>query len=220
MKRTHVVFATALLLTLSGCSTVAPSSGISGSGSPTLEARAVPGFSIVELSGSGDVHIEQTGSQTLSIEAQPNLLPYLTTDVTGDTLRLGTRQGVNIHRTEPITYRVTVKDLAGLLITGSGAVYATRVATSSLTIAISGSGHITIDGTADHQDIAMSGSGNYDAENLASRDATARLSGSGSATVTVTATLQATLSGSGDLSYVGNPHVAGDSTGSGQLRQR
>jgi Putative auto-transporter adhesin, head GIN domain len=52
------------------------------------ESRQVSGFSKVELNGSGELTIEQTGTESLTISAEDNLLPKLSSEVSGDTLVL------------------------------------------------------------------------------------------------------------------------------------
>ena len=91
-----------------------------GSGQLTTESRPVSGFTKVELSGTGELTIEKTGTESLSISAEDNLLPRLTSEVSNGTLSLGTEPNTTIVPTKPITYSVTVKDLNGLAVSGSG----------------------------------------------------------------------------------------------------
>jgi hypothetical protein len=56
-----------------------------GSGQLTTESRPVSGFTKVELSGTGELTIEQTGTESLTISAEDNILPRLTSEVSGDT---------------------------------------------------------------------------------------------------------------------------------------
>src|SRR4029453_617014 len=60
------------LLLLAACSTTR------GSGQLATAQREVANFTKVELAGQGDVTIEQTGTESLSISADDNLLPLLT----------------------------------------------------------------------------------------------------------------------------------------------
>jgi hypothetical protein len=165
------------------------------------------------------VIVEQGGTESLSIEAEDNLLPDLTSDTSSGTLRLGTREGVDLHPTLPFTYRVTVKDLAGLQLSGSGSVTAAGITTPAISIDMSGSGDVTIDGNADNQAVSLSGSGDYDAGNLVSRHSSAEISGSGDVTVNALETLEAEISGSGNATYTGNPQVSQNISGSGELRR-
>jgi hypothetical protein len=210
--------AVGLVTVISACSSPT-GDAVTGSGTLRTESRDVGGFSTIELTGSGNVIIEQNGTESLSIEAEDNLLSSLTSDVSSGTLRLGTKEGVNVDPTLPITYRVTVEDLAGLQLSGSGSVTAAGITTPAIAIDISGSGDVTIDGDADSQNVTISGSGDYSAGDLVTRSSTAEISGSGNVTVNARDVLDAAISGSGDATYTGDPQVSQDISGSGELRR-
>ncbi len=188
-----------------------------GSGQLTTESRPVSGFTKVELSGTGELAIEKTGTESLSISAEDNILPLLTSEVAGDTLTLGTKPNSSIVPTKPITYSLTVKDLTGLAVSGSGSVRVSNVTTTSLSIKISGSGAIAADGNVNDQDLEISGSGHYLADGLTSKAVKARISGSGTASVAAADVLDVEISGSGSLTYSGNPQVTQEISGSGKL---
>jgi Putative auto-transporter adhesin, head GIN domain len=189
-----------------------------GSGQISSEPRQVSGFSKVELTGNGELTIEQTGTESLTISAEQNLLPRVSSEVSGDTLVLGPETIANIFPTRPIKYALTVKDLTGLEVSGSGSVNVSKLATTSLSSKISGSGKITANGTADDQDLDISGSGRYQAEQLIGKTVRVAISGSGSADVHATEVLDIQMSGSGTLTYTGNPpQVTQEISGSGKV---
>jgi hypothetical protein len=199
---------------------VASCSMATGSGTPATENRPVSGFSNVDLSGSGELIIEQTGTESLTIEADDNLLPLLTSEVSGDTLHLGVRPNTSLRPRTPIIYRLTVSQLAGLELSGSSAVTASKIQADRLRVEISGSGRITVTGDAVDQELEISGSGEYRADQLLSRTLQARISGSGNAYVNVTESLDVEISGSGSLTYQGSPRISQQISGSGKLIER
>ncbi|HET7399649.1 MAG TPA: head GIN domain-containing protein [Intrasporangium sp.] len=213
-------WATSLVGALVAAVLVASCSSTIGSGRVLTESREVRGFSRVELSGIGDVRVRQGDSESLSITAETNLLPLLTSDVSDGTLRLETRSGAVLRPTQPITYDVTMKDLTGVAVSGSGSVAATAVRTPRLEVEISGSGTVSVDGAVETQDVSVSGSGRYEGGRLASTTASVQLSGSGSADLAVRERLRAEVSGSGTVTYSGDPRVTQDISGSGSLRKR
>jgi hypothetical protein len=205
-----VLIATVAMLTACSVTT--------GSGKVVSESRTVSGFTKIDLSGAGDVIIEQNGTEALTIEAEDNLIPKLTSEVVNGTLRLGEKSNLTIHLTKPVTYRVSMKDVSGLMISGSGTVTASTITAPSLAVDLSGSGKITVGGTVEQQDLKISGSGEYRAKDLQTKVASAQISGSGNATVTVSDKLDAQLSGSGQLTYYGNPpQVTREVSGSGRV---
>ena len=234
MYRGHLIATLVGILLLAGCAT------IRGSGNIKTESRSVSGFTAVDLSGSGHLTIEQTGTESLTIEAEDNILPLLTSDVSNGTLRLGVKDNTNVLTTKTINYRLTVRDLNNLIVSGSGEataasitagkftitlsgsgeVTAASITASQFTVILSGSGKVTLGGTADSQAITISGSGHYDAAKLASKSAIIDISGSGTAVVMPSDTLDATIGGSGSVEYIGNPTVNQNITGLGSISKR
>jgi Putative auto-transporter adhesin, head GIN domain len=201
----------AVVLLLAACSVTR------GSGQLATESRAVSGFSKIDLSGGGELTIQKTGTESLSISAEDNLLPRLTSEVSNDTLILGTKPNTTILPQQPITYTVTVKDLTGVAVSGSGNIRVPDLTTTALSISISGSGTITVNGTVDDQDLEISGSGGYEAAQLTSKTVKADISGSGTANVLATNVLDVEISGSGTVTYSGNPQIEQEISGSGKL---
>jgi hypothetical protein len=201
----------AVLLLLAACSVT------KGSGQLATASREVSGFTKVELSGTGELTIEKTGTESLSISADDNLLPRLTSEVSNNTLILGTKPNTTILPEQPITYSVTVKDLTGVAVSGSGNIRVPSLTTTALSISISGSGTITVNGTVNDQDLEISGSGRYEAAQLTSKTVKADISGSGTANVLATDALDVKISGSGTVTYTGNPKIEQEISGSGKL---
>jgi hypothetical protein len=198
---------------------VAGGDGVFGPGvrASSLEARQVSGFTKVELTGVGELTIEQTGAESLTISAEDNLLPQLTSEVEGDTLILGKKPNTEIVTTKPITYTLTMKEISGLAVSGSGTINAPKLTTAALGTEISGSGVITTGGSANDQDVEISGSGRYVADGLTSKTVKVGISGSGTASVVATDVLDVKISGSGSLTYQGSPQVTQAISGSGKL---
>ena len=211
------VLAWAFLVTIAGC---VPGVSVTGSGQVKSEPRQVGHFTAVEVAGSGKLIVQQTGTDSLEVEAEDNLLPLLTSEVHGDRLVLGTRDNANLHPTRPIVYHVTVKDLTGLSVSGSADIKATDIDTPRLKVEISGSGSADISGKAQSQELDISGSGHYSAADLDSTDAKIGITGSGSAVVKVSGKLDANISGSGSVEYIGSPATSLHVSGSGSIHQR
>ena len=198
-------------------SVVTACSATAGSGQLATQSRQVSGFTSVELTGVGELSIDQTGTESLTVSAVDNLLPLLTSRVEADTLILGKKPNTRIVTSKPITYTLTMKDITGLAVSGSGTINAPKLTTAALRIEISGSGVITTAGNADDQSLEISGSGRYLADGLTSKTTTAEISGSGTANVVASNALDVKISGSGTLTYSGNPQVSQTVSGSGKL---
>ena len=185
----------------------------------TSESRNVSGFEEVELQGVGNLSIQQTGSESLTVEAEEDVLPKIRSEVENDRLIIGPEPNTSIQTTQPINYELTVKDLNALKVSGSGNVDAEDISTDELAVTTSGTGNVKISGEADSQGINISGSGSYQAEDLESKEVKVDVGGSGSAVVNVSDELDAKVSGIGSVEYIGDPTVNQDVSGIGAVRK-
>lgn len=188
-------------------------------GGVTSEARDVSGFNEVELKGVGNLSLEQTGSESLTVEAEEDVLPKIRTEVENKRLIISPERNTSINTTKPINYKLTVKDLNTLEVSGSGNVEAEDINTDELAVTIGGAGDVEIRGSADSQEVEISGSGEYKAGDLESKEATIDVRGSGLATVNVSDELEAEVSGSGSVEYIGDPMVQQEVSGAGEVRK-
>jgi Putative auto-transporter adhesin, head GIN domain len=113
---------------------------------------------------------------------------------------------------------LTVKELTGVAVSGSGSVTMSKIATAALSTNISGSGSVTASGTAEDQNLKISGSGRFQAEQLTSKTVKVDISGSGVASVRASDVLDIQMSGSGTVTYTGDPkQVTQQVSGSGKV---
>ena len=194
-----------------------PSGKTSDPTNVTKESRNVRGFEEVELRGVGNLSIEQTGSESLAVEAGEDILPKIRIEVVNNRLIIGPKPNTTIHTTEPICYKLTVKDLDALEVSGSGNVEAEGINTDRLAVTISGAGDVKIGGEADKQEINILGTSNYRAEDLESKEVKMGIVGSGSALVNVSEQLDARISGIGSVEYIGDPTVKQEVSGAGRV---
>lgn len=212
----HLVGITMLLIGavwLSAC-------GVRGSGNVQTEERQVRDFSAISLNGFGKLIIEQTGTESLSITADDNILPLITSEVRNGTLYLGFKEERMVNNVSDITFRVTINDLEAIDLSGAGSVEATNINTDQLRITSSGAGDVNIAGTTEKQEVELSGVGRYNGEDLVSKEATVETSGAGNAVVQVSDSLDANISGAGSVTYIGDPQVKQVISGAGSVNKR
>lgn len=204
-------------LLLVGCDDVI-SEGVRGSGNVITESRTASGFDEIVLLGSGNVNVSITGSESVNIEAEDNIMPLLTTEVRSGRLELGSDEPFSATRS--ITYTITAASLVGVTINGSGNITASDVDASSFEVTVNGSGDVEPTGTGGELTVNINGSGNYRGANLVASAGDIGISGSGSAVVNVTDDLAVRISGSGNVEYLGNPVLSTETSGSGSVSQR
>jgi hypothetical protein len=143
MKRSWVgwILLLGLLLTALSCSQSLRSKRvIIGSWRMASEQREVGDFSRIYFSGIRcDLYVK-TGSKTaLRIEADDNILPYITTKVVNGTLEFRIVPGVNLEPRRRAKYYVTVTNLDGIEAWGLGNVYASDLKSTKFSLtALSG----------------------------------------------------------------------------------
>lgn len=230
-ERTPVLLVVSLVLALlfAGCTV--------GSGDLITESRDVTGFDEIVLMTSGDVNVEVTGTESLEVEAEDNIMPLLTTEVVNGRLELGASEPFSTTRR--ITYTITAAELVGVAVAGSGDVDASGIDTDSFEATVSGSGNLDLSGTCATFEAAISGSGSinpsgtctdlavtvtgsgkFRGDELEAATGTVTVSGSGDAEVNVSDDLDVRISGSGDVRYRGDPSVSQNISGSGGVSRR
>jgi Putative auto-transporter adhesin, head GIN domain len=188
-------------------------------GPVTKKSRAVSGFDGVELRGAGNLYIEQTGRESLTVKAEKAVFPELTTRVVDGRLIIGPGSESALTTPGPINYYLTVKNLNSLEVLGTANAEATGIETGSLMVTISGAGNVRMEGQADEQTVEISGTGTYLAENLRSREVNIVVAGAGSAVVNARENLYAEISGVGSVEYVGDPRIHQTLSGAGHVSE-
>lgn len=192
---------------------------VHGSGVVTSESRSVSGISEMQLNGTGDANIVSGNTEALVIEAEDNIIPYLTTEIKDNRLVIGTRNFVSLHPTKPIRYTIIVKDIDSAELNGSGNISLPGINAASVSLTINGSGSINITGSTVSLNATIAGSGSINAGDLQSLYTHAVISGSGNITTWSLDSLNSVISGSGDVNYYGSPSLSTTITGSGSVRR-
>jgi Putative auto-transporter adhesin, head GIN domain len=158
-----------------------------------------------------NVYIEMPTVEAFEISGSGNLT--VETPLTGNDLTCHISGSGNILAEKGVTSKNV-----NMLLTGSGDVKLTGIAASNLAAKISGSGGLSMDGTAQKAEYIISGSGDISAKGLKTKTVDVEISGSGSVTCHADEAIDAYTSGSGDITYSGNAtSVKSKSSGSGSI---
>jgi hypothetical protein len=189
---------------------------VQGSGRVVRQVRPAGEFAAIEVGDSITIEVAIGGARTIEVEADDNLIGRITTRTEGGVLRLGM---IGSYRTHFIpTVRLTVPAIERIDLQTSGNARILGLRGGRLRLTSNGSGRFIADGWVEHVSAAFSGSGGAELADLRAEDVEIVIDGSGRAAVNVTRRLTATLNGSGQVIYSGNPEsVETQVNGSGSI---
>lgn len=211
---------------------------IKGNGNLITVQRTTSDYDGVSVGGSFDVILVKGKESKITIKGEENIIPYIETEVNGNTLQIKYQKNINIRTTKRLTVTVTYKEINKVTLGGSGNITNKGIITSEdLTVALGGSGNIslTIDadevrskiggsgniklsGNSNELDCAIAGSGSIKAYELSTNTINATIAGSGSIRTTVKTKIKAKVVGSGSIYYKGKPqYIDSKSVGSGDV---
>lgn len=232
------LFAGTIVILFSACRYVT-GQRIRGNGNVRTEERSPGSFDAVASHGSFNVYVS-TGSQSVKIEAEDNLLPYIETYVDGSVLHVDTKENYWLRPSRQIKIYVSSPDFKSIRSYGSGDITGLSKITDSskLELGVNGSANIKMDVNAPDIDAEINGSGdinlsgetktfngeirgsgNVKAMNLQSEEATVKIYGSGDADIFASVKLDVHVAGSGDVNYKGNAQVSSSIAGSGRVKK-
>ncbi len=248
----------------------------------TRETRNVDTFTKISFRVPGKLYLRQGSPQKVEIEGKKDVLEELEVKVDGSRLIIGAENKWDWRWKDDdrINVYITVKDIEGLSVSGSGDIIGeTRITAKDLALNVSGSGNLKIEadasghmeadvsgsgdlhvkgkcrdfdsdvsgsgkvnldlaiseeakfgisgsgkiearGSASTVRASLSGSGKVLAADLETNSCNIRISGSGDVQINVKNEIEANISGSGSVSYRGNPsRVNSHSSGSGSVRK-
>jgi Putative auto-transporter adhesin, head GIN domain len=214
---------------------------IKGNGQIKKETTEVSNYTSLASMGSMDVQIAYGNSNSVIVEGDENLLPYIETSVENGKLTIRSKKNVNLKSTSKIIVRVSMTKINSLQLSGSGNINGSGAFTSDgktdigvsgsgnlkldfdsfkdLDLSVSGSGNIDLKSSETNSISAkVSGSGNIDCSSISSKDVDAKLSGSGNIKVYANNSIDAKISGSGNVYYKGNAqNISSKVAGSGKV---
>jgi hypothetical protein len=196
-------------------------------------------FKRIESAGSYDVTVTTGSAPSVQAEGPENVLANLVVEVKGDELRIHPDKSQNFRwgKSGPVKIAVTVPELHGASLAGSGNLSVDKVAgesfegniagsadfmlpqvdVQSLKFNIAGSGSANVGGKAANAEYSIAGSGDLDAANLQSTDVKISIAGSGNVKAQASGTVSGAVMGSGDAVITGGAKCNVTKMGSGSI---
>ena len=213
---------------------------VQGSGRIVKQVRQVGNFNGLALGLPGHLELRIGNTESVTIEADDNLLPLLETVVEGGTLKIRPHKRNLSLQSKSIRIVVQARSIERLSLGGSGSIDADPLRARKLDVDLGGSGSINLkgvesevlavslggsgdlkaaQGTIGKLTVSIGGSGDVDLGRVQTNSASVTIAGSGEATVWPRNELSATIAGSGDVNYYGDPQVSKSTVGSGGVRR-
>jgi hypothetical protein len=214
---------------------------VRGNGIIKTEDHDVSSFKNVEVRGAINVYVSQGDLKPIRVEGDENLLQYIEVSQEGDRVIVRDRPGYNLNPTEDMKIYISSPVYRDIEVSGAGDIIGQTkivnpedielhasgagdikmdVDAPSLTADVSGSGSIDLKGNTKNVDLGLSGAGSVHCYNLLAENTKVDISGAGSAEVYASVRLDAQVSGTGTISYKGNPaNVSPHITGVGSINK-
>lgn len=176
---------------------------VEGDGEIVPENRNITSIRRVELDGPVKMVFHQGVIPSLAVTADKNILPLISTEVTGDTLAVQCRG--SFCTDNEIQIDLVLPGLEHIYSNGSGLIELFDLDQPSLALELFGSGDICAQGQAGTLSLVLLGSGGICAQKLEAQNARVVLRGSGDIRVRAVSRVDAQIYGSGDIEISGNP---------------
>jgi len=191
-----------------------------GSGRIVTQVRNVSDCTGINLKYAGAVYLTQDNEQSITVEADDNIIDQVITRNENGVLSVGLQDGS--YSDVKVKIYVSLKSIESISINGAGNITVqNQIASNNVACSINGAGDISLKGSGSNLDCRINGAGNINAFDFQSKNCTAKINGTGNCTVNVSEYLDAAISGVGNITYDGNPKLVKSSiSGIGKISRK
>ena len=229
----QLLFLLFIVLTITSCDQT------TGSGNIITETRSTGSFDAISVGGSFEVEVSMGDALSVKVEADDNIMKYIETRVSGNTLKIRTEKMHNYSNVHMKVY-ITVPSLTSISSSASAEVVANNILTSNSKLTFkasssssikaevnapeiesdaSSSASILLNGKTQIHKSEASSSAEIKAYDLLSENATANVSSSANIQVHASVNLNAKASSSGSVEYRGAATVTKSENSSGSVEK-
>ncbi len=230
----HFLFLLFIVITITSCDQT------TGSGNIVTETRKTGSFDAISVGGSFEVEVKTGDVTSVVVEADDNIMKYIETTVSGNTLKINTEDLHNysdvhmkVYVTAPaitsIKASASAEVVAENILTGSGRLTFKASSSASIKAEVdapeietdaNSSATITLTGKTKTHKTEASSSADIKAFGLLSENTTANVSSSASIQVHASVNLNARASSSGSIEYKGAATVTKSESSSGSVEKK
>lgn len=209
------------------------------------QERKLPAFTEISLRIPAKLYLVQGPGQKVDIEASTGDLEEIITEIRDRALVFRFPAGKYLRKRgnhDKITIHVTIPEISGLSISGSGDIIAengisalildlnlsgsgninlANLTSDRVKTSLAGSGNIILKGEkpASEFTCSVAGSGNIKAAGFEAQEVKVTIAGSGNCSIRSNGNLKVRIAGSGNVYYAGNPNIDTSIAGSGVVRE-
>ena len=196
-----------------------------GSGNLETEQYAFTNFTKIEISSAFEFEIKQSGSYSINVTADDNVIDRVQISQDGQTLKIRVGGVPTSFRSVTLKALVTMPQLGGLTVSGATrGIVSNFNCTEAVSIAVSGASRVTgditaadigfdvsgastvqLEGSADDMVAVVSGACIFNLADFTVNNANVNISGASTGTINLDGRLDANVSGASTLLYIGDP---------------
>lgn len=181
---------------------VVSAAAVTDNGQLKTEVRSVPDYVGIKLDAPVELTYKVSRAKSLKITAADNILPLITTSVTGGYLTVELKKQAIL--TQPIQVEASGQNIEAIKILSSSKAVLTGLDGQVLAVTINGAGDALVSGHVNHLSLAISGSGDIDASSLTTDDLDINVSGSGAIKAFANRSVSGDISGAGSVAVRGS----------------
>ncbi len=193
-------------------------SEVKGSGKRETQKRQITPFTSIGTEGAFNIEIVCQKELSLEVEGDDNVLPLITTEVSGNKLRISNTKSYSVN--EPVTVRIAVPNLEAISVDGAGKIQISGVNNDKIQIYSNGAAAIAVSGTTKMVGVDTNGAAKIDTHNLRSAHAVVDSKGASKVDLGVCDRLDVNVSGVSHVTYRGDPVVNKTIHGPGKVEKR
>lgn len=211
---------------------------IKGDGNLITSEKTVSSFEKIRAGSNAEVNFHASREYRVAVTVDANLEQYVEIFTEDGVLRIGTERD-NCKFTK-FSVDVYCPVLTGISLSGAGNFHGIdtiaalsfdvrisgagnmegTVECEKFSIDISGAGNMSVTGTSNDADLSISGAGKFNGSRFNVQNVTVRVSGAGKVDIGVENSLNAKISGAGEINYRGEPKtVDSNVSGAGKVRK-
>lgn len=209
---------------------------LAGNGLLMTQFRLLPNYNGLVLHAKMDV-VLTNDIDSLELEAEENLLEYITTNVNDGQLHIHWKEGSWVRPTLPIKIKAPIRSISSIVLNDDGFITSLdtlrgdtlilknnddadltlSLEVKHLSVTITDNGDVELEGSANQLEANIHSSGDLDAPGLVVQNATIHNQSRGGAKLQIENQLHAELNGSGHIKFKGSATVDATANGKGRV---